>query len=63
MLNFAKVLCKDFAYVRVDLYRLDDGSLKFGEMTFTTASGMCTWDPPEYDLVLGEMITLPETKE
>ena len=63
MLNVAKVLCKDFAYVRVDLYRLDDGSLKFGEMTFTTASGMCTWDPPEYDLVLGEMITLPETKE
>ena len=63
MLNVAKVLCKDFAYVRVDLYRLVDGSLKFGEMTFTTGSGMSKWDPPEYDLLLGEMITLPETKE
>lgn len=63
MLNVAKMLCKDFAYTRVDLYRLDNGSLKFGEMTFTTASGLCTWNPSEYDLVLGEMIILPETKK
>ena len=63
MLTIAAKLCKDFIHVRVDLYRLDDGSLKFGEMTFTTASGMCNWNPKEYDLVFGQMITLPETKK
>jgi hypothetical protein len=63
MLDVTKMLCKDFMHVRVDLYRLDDGSLKFGEMTFTTASGACNWNPPEYDLVLGQMITLPITKK
>jgi len=62
MLNIAATLCEDFIHVRVDLYRLDDGSLKFGEMTFTTASGTCNWNPKEYDLVLGHMIALPETK-
>jgi len=62
IINIAKKLCRDFIHVRVDLYRLDNGSLKFGEMTFTTASGACNWNSPEYDLVLGQMITLPETK-
>ena len=28
-----------------------------GEMTFTPASGMCSWDPPEYDSVLGQKIS------
>ena len=60
ILKMAEVLCKDFAHVRVDFYRLDDGSVKFGEMTFTTASGYCIWDPPEYDLVLGQMLSLPD---
>lgn len=60
MLTIAAKLSKDFIHVRVDLYRLDDGSVKFGEMTFTTASGVCKWNPPEIDLVLGQMISLPE---
>jgi hypothetical protein len=59
MIEVAKKLCRDFIYVRVDLYRLDDGSLRFGEMTFTPASGQCIWDPPEYDLLIGQMISLP----
>lgn len=62
MLAIAAKLSKDFIHVRVDLYRLNDGSLKFGEMTFTTASGACIWNPPEIDLVLGQMISLPVTK-
>ena len=60
MIEVAKKLCRDFIYVRVDLYRLDDGSLRFGEMTFTPASGQCTWDPPEYDLLIGQMMALPD---
>lgn len=62
MIYIAKKLCKGFVYVRIDLYRLDDGSLKFGEMTFTPASGQCEWNPPEYDLILGQMIVLPKIK-
>ena len=59
MLRLAKALCQGFSHVRVDFYVLNDGSIRFGEMTFTSASGMCKWDPPEYDLILGQKITLP----
>lgn len=42
MLETARILGKDFKYVRVDLYDLD-GSIRFGEMTFTPASGFGKW--------------------
>lgn len=60
MLQIAGILCKDFAYVRVDLYELNNGEIKFGEMTFTPASGLRTWNPPETDYMLGKMIELPQ---
>lgn len=63
MLDIAKTLSKDFCHVRVDLYRLNDGTIKFGEMTFTSCSGTCHWDPPEYNKILGDLITLPEKTE
>ena len=37
----------------------DDGRIRFGEMTFTPGSGKYNWDPPEYNRIMGEMITLP----
>lgn len=63
MLETAAVLAKDFCHVRVDLYRMNNGEIKFGEMTFTPASGACKWDPPEYNKILGDMITLPKKSE
>ena len=42
MLSIARTLGKEFRYVRVDLYDLD-GEIKFGEMTFTPASGYARW--------------------
>lgn len=42
MLEIARKLGEGFKYVRVDLYDLD-GSIKFGEMTFTPASGFGRW--------------------
>ena len=63
MLEIAEKLCKDFCHVRVDLYRLNNGDIKFGEMTFSTSSGVSKWDPPEYDKILGDMMTLPEKSE
>lgn len=60
MLEISEKLAEGFAHVRVDFYRLNDGTLKFGEMTFTSASGICEWNPPKYDKILGDMIILPK---
>ena len=47
MLKIASTLSAEFAYVRVDLYELDNGDIKFGEMTFTPVSGFDSWKPAE----------------
>lgn len=60
MLQVAKILSEGFAFVRVDLYVLDNGEIKFGEMTFTPASGFGRWSPPAADRIMGEKICLPQ---
>jgi len=60
MISLAEKLSKDFSHVRVDLYRLDDGTIYFGEMTFTSASGICRWNDKKIDRQLGDWIKLPE---
>lgn len=59
MIRFAEILSKDINFVRVDLYRLDDGTIYFGEMTFTPTSGTVKWLDKKYDLKFGQMIRLP----
>ncbi len=59
MIELAGILAEGFPHVRVDFYLLNDGSIKFGEMTFTTSSGFCRWQPAEYNRILGDMIPLP----
>jgi|GEM_PF-756209 len=58
LLRLAKILSQGFVHVRVDFYVLNDGSIKFGEMTFTPASGRAKWVPPKYDFIMGQNITL-----
>lgn len=58
MIEFARNLSRDFALVRVDFYNVD-GKIYFGEMTFTSASGVDVFKPAEYDLKLGQMLKLP----
>lgn len=60
MLRIAEKLSEGFTHVRVDLYLLNDRDIKFGEMTFTPSSGVCRWTPPETDLMVGEMLELPD---
>ena len=61
MIKITKKICKDFSFVRVDF--LHDGqNLFIGEITFTPASGVCKWDPPETNKMLGDMLTLPGKK-
>lgn len=62
MLELAEKLSKGFPHVRVDFYCLNDGTIKFGELTFTSASGTSKWDPPEYNLEFGRLIALPKKK-
>ena len=59
MIAVAEKLAADFNHVRVDLYRMDDGRIYFGEMTFTTASGVCKWQPVEMDAIMGQLLQLP----
>ena len=59
LVEIAGILCQGFPFVRVDLYHLDDGSIKFGEMTFTPGSGQSTWLPEGTDEMLGAMIPVP----
>jgi len=59
LIELAEKLAAGFPHVRVDFYILNDGSLKFGEMTFTTANGLDKWDPPEYNRVYGDLLKLP----
>lgn len=58
MVKLAETLSKGFNHVRVDFYDVNN-KIYFGEMTFTTNSGVCPWQPKEEDLEFGKMIKLP----
>lgn len=58
MIWAAEKLAKQFNYVRVDFYRLDNGDIKFGELIFTPGSGLYLLNPPEYNRMLGDLIDL-----
>lgn len=53
----AEILSKDFPFVRVDFFVLED-EYYFAELTFTPSGGMMPFNPEEYDLKWGEMIDL-----
>ncbi|WP_410689401.1 glycosyltransferase, family 2 (ATP grasp domain) [Campylobacter lari] len=60
MLRLSEILSKGFCQVRVDWYILNDGRLKFGEMTFTSESGMSKFIPEKWDEIIGKMCILPK---
>ncbi len=57
MLKIAEKLSESFCYVRVDLYVLEEG-IKFGELTFTPASGIGKWSHSNMDEMVGQWINL-----
>ncbi|MBP0971350.1 MAG: glycosyltransferase [Oscillospiraceae bacterium] len=57
MIELATVLCQGFHHVRVDFYNVN-GTIYFGEMTFTNGSGFEPIIPYEADLKLGELWNL-----
>jgi len=62
MVDIAKTLSEDFPHVRVDLYNID-GKVYFGELTFYDTSGYETFDPDEFDYMLGNEFILPSLKK
>lgn len=61
MIDAARKLSAGFPEVRVDFYDVD-GKLYFGEMTFTSDSGIVSWFSDKYQKVAGEKINLQLAK-
>lgn len=58
MIHYARILSRDFPYVRVDFYDGQNGPI-FGEMTFTPAAGIARYYSKEGDIWLGSLLELP----
>lgn len=56
MLEYSRILSREFSHVRVDWYNLPDGRVLFCEMTFVTWGGLKKFVPEEYDMLWGERI-------
>lgn len=61
MRDNAKILSKDFPFVRVD-YFLANGRYYFAELTFTPAGGMMPFNPEECDFEWGQMLDIDSIK-
>ena len=57
MLELARDLSRPFPFVRVDFY-IAGGKIYFGELSFTPASGIITYDSATTDLDLGRLMDL-----
>lgn len=58
MIKASEILSKDFPFVRVDFFLVDNG-FRFAELTFTPASAMMPINPPKYDEEWGQFLDLP----
>ena len=58
MVEIVKTLCKEFIFVRIDLYNVS-GQIYFGELTLYPASGLLPWTNKQDDYKIGDFLTLP----
>ena len=59
MWRLARLLAENKAFSRIDFYDIND-HVYFGEITFFPTSGMGGFMPDEWDMIFGNLITLPE---
>lgn len=59
MVEISRKLSHDLPFVRVDLYCVKD-LVYFSELTFTPCGGYMTFEKPESDYFVGEMLKLPK---
>lgn len=62
MLEVAALLSKGFPIVRVDLYNIN-GSVYFGEMTFTSLGGTMDFYTPEFLMEMGQSVDISNVKK
>ena len=62
MKEFSAILSEDIPHLRVDWYEIN-GKLYFGELTFTTCSGIIPFADENWDRRLGDFIRLKEIKK
>lgn len=60
--EIVNILCKDFKFVRVDIYYFNN-KIYFGEMTFTPSSGIAEYSPKSWEKDFGDMLKLPIPKQ
>ena len=58
MINIATVLSNGVPFVRIDLFEVDD-RVFFSEFTLCPAAGFMPFVPEEYDLIVGDWLSLP----
>lgn len=58
MKEIAELISKNFKFVRVDFYILENEDIKISEITFTPASGVVGWNPKETNNILGKKLDL-----
>lgn len=61
MLEIASDLSKEFPYVRVDLYNIEE-KIIFGELTFYSSAGFSKFKPKEFNNYMGNFFKLPVKK-
>ncbi|MBP3427872.1 MAG: carbonic anhydrase [Clostridia bacterium] len=61
MKRIVEVLSAPFPHVRVDMYSIGSRVI-FGELTFFGASGYMSYEPDNFDYILGECFELPKVK-
>jgi len=59
MLDLARKLSVGKIHVRVDFYVIED-KIYFGELTFYNAAGNTGFNPPQWDKIFGDWMTLPK---
>jgi len=61
MLKYAKLLSKEFVFVRVDLYEFNN-KIYLGELTFTPCNGFKSWKNNNTSIKLGKLIDVTKIK-
>ena len=61
MLKYARLLSREFVFVRVDLYEYED-KVYLGELTFTPTNGFVYWKNYEQSFYFGKLMNLKKIK-
>ena len=62
MIRIARILSRDFDFIRVDLYSLGK-KIYCGELTFHPGGGFSNFIPKKYDLIYGKKLKLKAYKK